>query len=324
MKMTATSMFEPWKYIERPSVGLIARRIDDEHPLNLFWARDIQNRYLFVYESSREHFSTKLALPNLQGIQIHVTAPLLENERQQLLLILKDNSNWEVFLCLCSDIVEVTRANGLERPVETIVRRLQVWQELLRSKREQRLSLEEILGLTGELYFLERILAPVYGIASAVQAWKGPEGHSQDFSIDKKAIEVKSCSGTNSSSIRISSENQLFCPGLDLYLGVLVFEPSSTDMDDSFALPELTSSIRSRIFAEQPEAVESFNQKLFSTGYVDSDAYLDYRFALVGIQYFCVVDGFPRILPDSLAHGVVNLSYSIELSACGEFRCESI
>jgi hypothetical protein len=180
------------------------------------------------------------------------------------------------------------------------------------------------LGLTGELLFLERILAPVYGVANAVHAWKGPEGHSQDFSIDKKAIEVKSCSGTNCSSIRISSENQLFSPGLDLFLGVLMFEPSSEDFEGSIVLSELVNSIRTRISTEQPEAMEAFNEKLFSTGYLDSEIYLEHRFALVGIQYFHVVDGFPRISPESLAHGVVNISYSVELSACSAFRCESI
>ena len=47
-------MNNPWVKIAPPSKDLSARRVDHEHPLNLFWARDHMGKYLLIYEFSEE------------------------------------------------------------------------------------------------------------------------------------------------------------------------------------------------------------------------------------------------------------------------------
>lgn len=45
--------------------------------------------------------------------------------------------------------------------------------------------------------------------AVAVEAWLGPEKSHQDFIFGNTAVEIKSLSGTERSTVRISSEDQL-------------------------------------------------------------------------------------------------------------------
>ena len=55
---------------------------------------------------------------------------------------------------------------------------------------------------------LKNIVAPKYGINTAVQAWGGPDMQSKDFTVNETWYEVKTI-GANADSIHISSLTQL-------------------------------------------------------------------------------------------------------------------
>ena len=43
-------MNNPWDEIKIPSKEISGRRVNAEHPLDLFWARNHTGQYLFIYE----------------------------------------------------------------------------------------------------------------------------------------------------------------------------------------------------------------------------------------------------------------------------------
>ena len=82
------------------------------------------------------------------------------------------------------------------------------WKTFL-SGRSQLLSAEEVRGLFAELTFLLELIDRQASTTAAVEAWLGPEKSHQDFIFGNTAVEIKSLSGTERSTVRISSEDQL-------------------------------------------------------------------------------------------------------------------
>ena len=71
------------------------------------------------------------------------------------------------------------------------------------------LSVEEIRGLFGELNFLQQLLDHARTEHDALASWEGPESTQQDFIFDNTVLKVKTLSGRERNSVRISSEDQL-------------------------------------------------------------------------------------------------------------------
>ena len=62
-------MNNPWKKIDTPPIDLQTLRVDANHPLDFFWAKDHINNYLFVYVyHSSDAFKGKI--PDLEGVEI--------------------------------------------------------------------------------------------------------------------------------------------------------------------------------------------------------------------------------------------------------------
>ena len=102
-------MNNPWNEINPPTKDITARRIDHTHPLDLFWARDYLGKYLFFYEFSPHTDLPKISLPNLEGIQVLYAPASGEITQNRLILLLKEDGNWEIFLSLCNDLIQATR-----------------------------------------------------------------------------------------------------------------------------------------------------------------------------------------------------------------------
>ncbi len=310
-------MNNPWNPILKPSQDISARRIDHTHPLDIFWARDYRGRYLFVYEFVIEDNISNIKLPSLIGIQSFYSLAKDEMTKNSLVLLLNEQSNWEIFYALCNDLVQATReAKNVTFAVQIILRRLARWQEFLKNKRNEILSEEEIKGLIGELLFIKNHLMPKFGVVQAILFWQGPEGLSQDFNIDQSAIEVKCQSGGTRPYIRISSANQLCSQLPEMYLFIVTLGKTAPNTPDLINLPSLISYIREALQSISLDQVERFNDLLYQAGYLDSDRYLEFNYILIDESMFQITEGFPRICPDALHAGITHLSYDISLSAC--------
>jgi len=307
-------MNNPWEEIHTPSHDISARRADHTHPLDIFWARDQMGRYLFFFEFDSDA-TLPDRLPRLKGIDV-----LKSPEGNRLVLILRERSDWEIFLSLCSNIISATRTVDRTASVAIIIRRLDRWREFLKQDRPRLLPEEKIKGMIGELLFIRNHLIPAFGITQSIQFWMGPEGSPQDFNVNDSAIEVKCQLGSTAPKIRITSAEQL-CPQLPImFLFVVTLGKSELGSSGALCLPDLISDIREELEQEsQTEQLERFNDLLIQEGYIDSDAYRQFSYVLVNEQMFLVEEGFPRICPDGLSAGIVRLSYDIALAECEEF-----
>lgn len=313
-------MNSPWEDIGLPSHDIYSRRVSSTHPLNLFWGKDTLGHFLFVYKfTSSAHLPEKF--PVLSGITIHLIKPEASDKDEFMLILqLKEKNDWQIFLSLCNDIISAT--SEFEKPslaTKVILRRLMRWQDFLKLPRSGLLSEEAIKGLIGELYFLSSHLRAAFGIGQAIQYWQGPDGLPQDFNVDNCAIEIKTQLGSTTPKVRISSADQLCTQLPQMYLHVITLGKTDHENAEAINLPNLIAKIRKIIEEDSPSSFERFSNLLFQTGYIDSDDYLLFSYVLSSEKTYCIENGFPRICPDSLAHGIVKVSYDINLLECEPF-----
>lgn len=313
-------MNNPWDAIQPPREDVNARRVDSNHPLDLFWARDHVGRYLFIYEFC-DDAGVDYRVPKLTGIDAYILRAPSSPRSYRLVLALSERTDWELFFSLANDLVYATRSAKPSRvAVSIILRRLARWQEFLQRARKKLLSEEAIKGLIGELLFLRDKLHPTFGISQSVQFWQGPEDHPQDFNVGDTAIEVKCQAGTTQPTVRITSVEQLN-PQLPLmYLCVYTLGRTTSDNPDRVNLPLLIGSIRELLCDEGSSQLERFNDLVYGMGYIEASEYEDFNYIQTDVSTFAVRDGFPRVQTCDLKPGIVQLTYSIRLDECEEFR----
>lgn len=307
-------MINPWGGIKTPKSDLSARRIDHKHPLDIFWAKDRLGRYLFVCKLT-DDCKLPPKYPSLLGIEVTSI-----EETKQLVLSLKNPSDWELFFSLCNDIISATRILKPSAVVPVIFRRIERWREFLKQDKDKLLPERVIKGLIGELIYLNDHLAKKYGAAQAVDFWTGPEGSPQDFNVQSTAIEVKCQIGTSSPKVKISSAEQLCGQLEELYLFVVTLGRTEPEAEDALSLPSLISSIQSALEETgSAQQLETFQDDLLNIGYIHNDEYFTYSYIVASKKFFEVVGDFPRIILSDIPNGVCNVTYDLELTNCEPF-----
>lgn len=311
-------MNNPWKNIQRPSADFSARLIDEAHVLRLYWGRDPQGRYLFIFDVDETVGLESKSLPKLSGISAAVAK---SDKNCRLVLVLNDPSNWELFHALCSDLVRATSGVEDQKAACTILlRRLTRWQEFLKRERSGLLSNEAIKGLIGELLFLTDKVAHVFSWSDAVNFWKGPEDAPQDFAVHDTAVEIKCQSGGSKPSVRITSAEQLVSQLPKGFLAVYTIASADPGEQEAFTLNGLVAGIRSKLQAEPESTRERFEDLLFMAGYTTRGEYDDQFFMRIALKCYQVSDGFPRIEMAAIPDGVERLSYTLRLESCAPFE----
>jgi hypothetical protein len=312
-------MNNPWELINCPNHEANVRRVDPKHPFDLFWGKDIHDKYLFIFETLGLSYKSDISI-ELQGIDI-IWGKKSNGEISRFILRLKDNAEWELFLGICNDLVAVTANSlNLESAVAAIQNRLARWQRFLKNNNHL-LSDEQIRGLIGELLFLKHYLFPVYGSGHSIKFWKGPEGFPQDFDIGTCAVEVKSRLADTNSCITVSSAEQLYSQQNELYLHIISLKKADGEHKGSFTLNGLVSELHEAL-ASDFQALDRFTNLLFEVGYYEADRYSEQSYLCGGEQIYQVIDGFPRIIPIDIPCGVKRVSYAIDISTCDEFKVE--
>lgn len=178
-------------------------------------------------------------------------------------------------------------------------------------------SEDEILGLTGELLLLRKLVTASLHLW---QGWNGPLGSARDYSWGTVDIEAKASRMAGESRITVNGLDQLEPDdGRELLIHHSILTENPTGTID---VPSLVDEIRDQI--SDPEA---FDTRLLSAGYLaeQKELWLEHRFTLHGSTIYRVCDDFPRIrrcdFPDgSLPAGVSKLRYDVLLSNCLDFR----
>ena len=116
-----------------------------------------------------------------------------ENDRIGLRLLPVDGFELDVFLSLCSHLnKELSKHSEPKAILKALTLELRLWQ-LFFSNGAKPLSLEGMIGLTGELFTLESIIdSRRLPEGKVLETWTGRPRGLHDFSLPKCSLEVKS------------------------------------------------------------------------------------------------------------------------------------
>ena len=313
----------PWDDISQTekSGKIRLRRVDPEHPLDWFRAKDHEGNYLFVFQG-RFVGREGVKLPELKNLEIRLEVQE-EPGRCQLSVGLRDKTQLELFGVFCRDLMRATaqlQRGDDHAGVEVILARLHRWREMFKALREKRLTDAQVVGLFGEVLLLRDLFLEQLSPLEAVGAWRGPLGEEQDFLFGEWLVEVKTQLSSADSRIQVSSENQLDSESGRILICHQRLGIESAESETARCLNSLVEEVDDRLGRTDDGARDRFQMILVEYGYQNDRAYQKDFWVLNERSYFSVTDGFPCITSKGLPEGVETVQYRIRLASCEAFR----
>lgn len=307
----------PWDSITAPGKDFNVRLVAEGTAVPCFWGRGASGACLFIVElQGNQSTGYKKKSVEVKGVDVDLRSG--EQDKQHLVLTLENHVNRDLFEGLCRSLVfALKRATDSTSSLEISLAHIRRWKAFL-SGRGQYLTADVVRGLFAELVFLEELLYRGMPNHNAVEAWLGPDRSHQDFIFGNTAVEIKSISGTERCSVRISSEDQLESLNDDLFLRIYRLN-SISDAQGARSLNELISSVLAKL--GDTKAAEIFERKLVAFGYAPLPDYDEPRFVISNVSSYRVVDDFPRLIRSQLPEGVTRVAYDIRLETIAKFEC---
>ena len=315
-----TSRPAPWDSVPIPAIDYTVVRVPDLRGVPIYWGRDTASQCLLIVELTGDHTDQlRSGSVTLNGIGVDMRLGNTPG-RQRLVLTLARHVDTDLFQGLCETLIESLReVSESATALAVTLAHLKRWKAFL-SGRKTTLSPEQVRGLFAELQMMRSLYVSRTTPPVAVDAWCGADRVQQDFIFGDVAIEVKSLSGRERNSVRISSEDQLESLTSNLYLAVYRLS-EIPDSDQSASLNDLVGKIEAELADAQ--ALEEFARKLSACGYAPLHDYDGPRFTVSDLKTYQVVDGFPRLVRSGIPNGIARLSYDIELETIRPFECNS-
>lgn len=286
------------------------RRIDENHPLDIFIGKDDNGCYAFEYLG---HFKINKRIRSSKLIEVaHYTQ---KDDTMSLVLSLTDNNCVRQFCAFCNDIVNSTESMpDNDSGYETICNLYFTWQKMFRAQTTL-LSENEIKGLIGELLFLKEELIPLYGISDSLAAWAGPDAAKKDFSINDTWYEIKSVD-CSKNIVKISSIEQLESDTI----GQLVIYrlEKMAEGYTGITLNTLIEDMMSLITSVADK--ELFIEKLSNAKYTYESQYDSYVYVIIDMERFVVSNNFPRLERSKLHKAISSASYELTISELLDYR----
>ncbi len=308
----------PWDDVAVPGADFNVRQVPGETAVPCFWGRDTAGACLFIVELQGNHTDQfRKNVVTVHGIDVDLRGS--EPRQQRLVLTLEKQVDRDLFEGLCRTLASaLERATDSASSLAVALAHIRRWKTFL-SGRSQHLSAEEVRGLFAELTFLLELIERHASTTAAVEAWLGPERSHQDFIFGNTAVEIKSLSGTERSTVRISSEDQLESLNDELFLRIYRLS-SLPDVTRAQSLNEIVAAVQTRL--AEAEAVEAFDRKLVAHGYAPLPDYDGPRFVVSDVHSYCVSDGFPRLMRSQLPTGIGRVAYDILLESIAPYECD--
>lgn len=320
-----TNRVMPWDQIKIPdaeyNVRLLAAGTDS---IPLYWGKDTGGHCLFIIELQGDHSEQfQKDSTTVHGISLDLRA--FDNpSKQRLVLKLEKHVDQDIFLSLCETLIR--SLHPLTDPVVALavtLTHIKRWKTFMSGRKSRFLSHEELRGLFGELQFLRFLYQRRLDEKAAVEAWVGPEGGHQDFIFGNTAVEIKSVSGKERNTVRISSEDQLETLCDNLFLVIFRLNEMS-ESNQTMSLNALVRLIEEELNDTDAVAVEELLRRLAAYGYIEIDEYDAPKFVVATRQAYCVDNGFPRLICSRIPEGIVRTTYEIELEKISAFKCDMV
>lgn len=310
----------PWDGIPAPAADFNVVRVAEATGVPIYWGRDTAAQCLLIVELEGDFTAQfRRDTVSLHGIGIDLrNADTIGQQR--LVLTLARHIDSDLFLGLCDTLIGSLKAvSDPATALAVALTHLKRWKAFLAGRSARLLSPEEVRGLFGELHVLRMLYQDTLSQAAAVDAWCGPDDSHQDFIFGNRAIEVKSLSGRERSSVRISSEDQLESLAEELFLLTQRLS-DMPDADQALSLNGMVALIEREL--SDAEAIEQFADKLAGMSYAPLIEYDAPRFIVSGLQGYRVTSLFPRLIRSELPHGVTKVTYDIMMEAIAPFVCD--
>lgn len=303
--MTTPTIEELWRFL-RSGSSVVHRRVDAEHPLELYAEFDPPDRYGLVLFTNREP-PEPLSLRSL-----HIDRGQRPDKRWWLRLSITGTAFQPVFAGLCRDIIMTTRTGVSDDTASAVIlSRVDRWKKLLEGEL-QGMSQAALRGLIGELVVLELDVLPASRPLDAIMAWNGPFGAAQDFILPTGyRIEVKALRG-DATSCQINGLDQLDSASDPLTLTVARLDQTGAHAEGAITAPDLIQRLRDRL-VEDPAAANEFESRLAAAGWHDHPDHRSFAVLLIGLDHYEVDGDFPRLTRENVPPGVREVRYEIAL-----------
>jgi len=192
------------------------------------------------------------------------------------------------------------------------------WKTLFENEVTSMLDFNKIVGLAGELYFLNEYMIEKYGISDSLNAWSGPLGANKDFSINNTWYEVKTKS-FKKDTIHLNNHRQLISTDVG-YLTIISYEKSSLANSHSTNLFDLYHKI-SNLIEKQSLQLE-FDRKLANLNFIPDEKYKETNFLFHEIAFYEVNENFPQISNVELDKVITNIEYDLFLPELKQYKVE--
>lgn len=303
--------------------GLLAKRIPSRGNCGVLLAVDKPSERRFVFiEVDSSAVPYEIALPEAGGYGVELQRLPTKPPRSRFIFYPTGEVFTDLFEAVASDVLDYLEGDQTE-VITSLLSRLNQWQRFFEKGGVEGLSEGEQRGLYAELWFLRshvlRHLPPKQALAS----WSGPLAANHDFQLPGLSAEVKSSAANPSLRINIANVRQLDPSGAQpLYLIVVQLDVGLNAIQ---SLPEIVDAIRAEIHERDAQSISIFDRALLETGYIEShrERYASARYSVRNEVVFHVTDSFPRIVESDLRVGVGGVRYTIDLSACEQFKCKS-
>lgn len=224
----------------------------------------------------------------------------------------------EVFAEFCGSVI--SRIDGGNDSGLAVKQAVEEFRALFEASGTKALSDSERIGLLGELWFLEQLVARSPRL---IEAWTGPAGHRHDFRSGAISVEIKTSSKKGNQRVTISSIEQLSIPaGSELFLWRPVLEPA---MGGAISISALLARILDRGVDKAVLEARLAALKL-DLGAMMKDE--NQGFSFEGVSAYRVAEGFPCIALDDiggeLPTGVISLQYDVDLGAAGRWELTAL
>lgn len=309
----------PWEDIKTPSEDISVRQIESAGSISLYWGKDSLGRCIFLMEFPVD-VSDCYKKDNVSAHGIKIDLRVLKTTGNQgLILVLERHVDQDLFYSLCETLIQ--ELSDISDPLlggSVALSQIKRWKAFLAGKNSHVLSAEEVRGLFSELKFLQQMLTHLNSERDALDAWQGPETSHQDFIFSDTAVEVKSLSGRERNTVKISSEDQLESLNGSLFLKIfrLIDMPESST---STSLNELVKEVEESL--TDSEAINMFEKKLAKAGYVQMLTYEKPKLVIAEEQLYCVENDFPRIIRSGINSALTRVGYEIKLESLRDYIC---
>lgn len=289
-------------------------RIPDTETLGIYLGEDDRGRSsMFIKLSKKPSFT-------LQNKHLHYECNKRSDNLWALTVSIIDEAYISVFYKLVFDLVDTLKeATSTVIAERLFIKRFTEWQKLFEQSYLKKLNQKEIIGLIGELFFLDKYIIPRYGELKGINSWCGPLGTNKDFIIDNLWFEVKTKS-VNNNTIHISNESQLKSKDKG-YLCIVEFEYSSPVNILAFNLISLYHKILNSIDSKNLKI--KFQKKLSLLNFSLNKEYEEINLEFTNTIFYIVDKNFPKIANEPFEKVFINLKYEIFLPGINEFKVES-